>query len=506
VNKLWVLLFVFLFAGCPTTPVTSRQDWHWQLPVPAVAPDRDRSISTIVWAGGTVSQLTPELAVQGLAGPLAELRLVGLDGNTLGVWRAADLAADGRPNNLPTVQGSAVRLVVSTPAGQDWPRVNLMSLSVVEQTTAPDAGALRLAAGDTVAAWFPNPDRALFLRVPAGSQAVDLVAIGEAELRIADPLSDGPVLDPALAWGRLVPDRPGDGSRPPGGWTRVAERDVIASPGLWLTWAALADAPQPTVARLMAAAVDPGAKLAFPARDRGAFFAHWFGVDREGDEPSTCPFSGLDPRALSCTDLLNKLRCTNHAGVSGLDNGVTPHLPVVCYDTHRGSDFGLRGAIFGQAIGVDVTAAQDGVVVFADDGHPDDCFYSPIAGDIRCRDIGSGKPIWDELKTTAETPANRVAVLQRDGHIAWYYHLRRGTVAVVPGEPVRCGDKLGQVGSSGDSAGPHLHYELRAMRDRDATLPSLEYFGHLHRTDTVDPFPDHWRQWSDGEVPSNACP
>ena len=58
---------------------------------------------------------------------------------------------------------------------------------------------------------------------------------------------------------------------------------------------------------------------------------------------------------------------------------------------------------------------------------------------------------------------NHVILDLGDGRFAYYAHLRAGTVAVQAGERVRRGQRLGELGSSGNSTGPHLHF---AVTDR----------------------------------------
>jgi len=41
-----------------------------------------------------------------------------------------------------------------------------------------------------------------------------------------------------------------------------------------------------------------------------------------------------------------------------------------------------------------------------------------------------------------------------------FMHIKRGTVLVKPGDAVRAGQQLAQVGATGDASGPHLHFEL----------------------------------------------
>lgn len=62
---------------------------------------------------------------------------------------------------------------------------------------------------------------------------------------------------------------------------------------------------------------------------------------------------------------------------------------------------------------------------------------------------------------------NHVIIDHGDGVFATYAHLRRGSVRVQPGERVATGQQLAQVGNSGNSSEPHLHFQL--MDDRHLT-------------------------------------
>ncbi|WP_198658920.1 peptidoglycan DD-metalloendopeptidase family protein [Winogradskyella tangerina] len=59
------------------------------------------------------------------------------------------------------------------------------------------------------------------------------------------------------------------------------------------------------------------------------------------------------------------------------------------------------------------------------------------------------------------TPWNAVYVQHSDGSIAWYGHLKNGSLTTKNvGDMVSVGEFLGVMGSSGISTGPHLHFEV----------------------------------------------
>lgn len=56
---------------------------------------------------------------------------------------------------------------------------------------------------------------------------------------------------------------------------------------------------------------------------------------------------------------------------------------------------------------------------------------------------------------------NAVYLLHADGSVTWYGHMKMNSLTTKPiGETVEEGEYLGIVGSSGNSTGPHLHFEV----------------------------------------------
>jgi murein DD-endopeptidase MepM/ murein hydrolase activator NlpD len=121
------------------------------------------------------------------------------------------------------------------------------------------------------------------------------------------------------------------------------------------------------------------------------------------------------------------------------------------YNGHTGTDF-FPWPFAWMAMDsnwVEVIAAAPGIIIFKEDGQDD-----------RICD-GSG-PAW-----------NAVYVQHADGSVAWYGHLKSGSLTAKSiGDPIDAGEYLGFIGSSGNSTGPHLHFEVH---DVDGNL--IDPFG-----------------------------
>jgi hypothetical protein len=70
--------------------------------------------------------------------------------------------------------------------------------------------------------------------------------------------------------------------------------------------------------------------------------------------------------------------------------------------------------------------------------------------------------LYDRNCENSDLPWNAVYVQHHDGSTAWYGHLKSGSLtSKAEGERIAAGEYLGRVGSSGNSTGPHLHFEIR---------------------------------------------
>jgi hypothetical protein len=93
-------------------------------------------------------------------------------------------------------------------------------------------------------------------------------------------------------------------------------------------------------------------------------------------------------------------------------------------------------------------------------------------------DVTPGKN--PEGLTIAQIAGNRVIIDMGSGYYAMYAHLAPGSVQLHVGDYVRQGQKLGLLGNTGNSSGPHLHFQVmdRPSSLDDTSLPFV--FDHMN--------------------------
>lgn len=113
------------------------------------------------------------------------------------------------------------------------------------------------------------------------------------------------------------------------------------------------------------------------------------------------------------------------------------------YEDHTGVDFRLPDMAALEA-GVAVLAAAPGVVARVRDGVTDVSVDTIGAAAVEGAECGNG-----------------IVIEHGGGWTTQYCHLRRGSVAVAPGERVVAGQSIAQVGLSGNTEYAHLHLTVR---------------------------------------------
>jgi murein DD-endopeptidase MepM/ murein hydrolase activator NlpD len=120
-----------------------------------------------------------------------------------------------------------------------------------------------------------------------------------------------------------------------------------------------------------------------------------------------------------------------------------------------------------------VLAVGNGVVVAAVDGLPDQIPNEKVAVPV------------------SQTDGNHVIIRLRNGTYAMYAHLEPGSVRVRRGQHVHPGQVLGRLGNSGNSGGPHLHFQLAdhpSFLDADGLPFVINRFRYDGRVPTLDSF------------------
>jgi murein DD-endopeptidase MepM/ murein hydrolase activator NlpD len=133
-----------------------------------------------------------------------------------------------------------------------------------------------------------------------------------------------------------------------------------------------------------------------------------------------------------------------------------------------------------------IRAIAGGQVAYAKDGMPDNtpgAFPNPTPNPV------TGNAVW----------------IVHNGERVLYPHMRQGTVAVQPGDPVQPGQVIGRVGNSGNTTNPHIHLEIRREIAGDYPLRPWTFSGawllDLPSATPWNPDSPLWLAFDDNGIP-----
>ncbi len=112
--------------------------------------------------------------------------------------------------------------------------------------------------------------------------------------------------------------------------------------------------------------------------------------------------------------------------------------------------------------GKPIYAPISGTVVEALDGHPERDPVQPL------HDISVAfKNAWffDPKKQSIQEVAGNYVIIQGDGVWGALVHMQTGSIKVENGDEIKSGDLIGNIGHSGNSTAPHLHFQLMDSPD-----------------------------------------
>lgn len=114
------------------------------------------------------------------------------------------------------------------------------------------------------------------------------------------------------------------------------------------------------------------------------------------------------------------------------------------YEGHKGTDFAIRSRIEMEQ-GVNVLAAKDGKVLRLRDGQDD---------------LPKTEEQYQNIRRQNTDCGNGIVIDHGDGLSTYYCHLKKGSILVKPGDQVKEGSVIAQIGQSGFSEFPHLHFTI----------------------------------------------
>ena len=117
----------------------------------------------------------------------------------------------------------------------------------------------------------------------------------------------------------------------------------------------------------------------------------------------------------------------------------------------------------GEHHGVDIIDANGNV-----DGYPVYASYSGTVLDS-FHDKQNGRGVF-------------VSIIQDNGYVVRYLHMKDGSINLVKNDKVKAGDYIGKVGCTGRAYGSHLHYDVKKSLQATEYIQPLDFFKNINFT------------------------
>ena len=143
--------------------------------------------------------------------------------------------------------------------------------------------------------------------------------------------------------------------------------------------------------------------------------------------------------------------------VGAVQNGAANFTEISTPNPKRLEDYGIWGK--------EVMAMGDGVVVEIGDKFPEDQMSDPAKFTDPNYVPTLLKELIGKIGVTNAAAGNYVTIDHGNGEYSVYCHMKEGSIRVKPGDSVKKSMVIGQVGNTGNSGAPHLHFQLMDSAD-----------------------------------------
>jgi hypothetical protein len=143
--------------------------------------------------------------------------------------------------------------------------------------------------------------------------------------------------------------------------------------------------------------------------------------------------------------------------VGAVQSGASDFTEISTPNPKKLTDYGVWGR--------DILAMGDGVVVEMGDKFPEDRMSDPAKFTDPNYTQALLKELIGKIGVTNAVAGNFVTIDHGKGEFSVYCHMKEGSVRVQRGDRVKKGMVIGQVGNTGNSGAPHLHFQLMDSAD-----------------------------------------